>query len=49
MVVTGDGDGIGTAIWRAEMWRNGNVVSFRCLSIESGKVVLNNGRAEIVG
>jgi acyl dehydratase len=34
---------------RTEMWRNGNIVSFRCLSIESGKVVLNNGRAEIAG
>jgi acyl dehydratase len=32
---------------RTEMWREGNVVSFRCLAAERGKVVLSNGRAEI--
>ncbi|MCC6535138.1 MAG: MaoC family dehydratase N-terminal domain-containing protein [Burkholderiales bacterium] len=34
---------------RTEIWREGNVVSFRCLCVESGKVVLNNGRADIAG
>ena len=32
---------------RTEMWKNGNVVSFRCVVVERNKVVLNNGRAEI--
>lgn len=32
---------------RTEMWREGNIVSFRCVTAERGKVVLNNGRAEI--
>ncbi|MGZ5090217.1 MAG: MaoC/PaaZ C-terminal domain-containing protein [Burkholderiales bacterium] len=31
---------------RTEMWRDGNVVSFRCTTVERAKVVLNNGRAE---
>lgn len=30
-----------------EMWKDGNEVSFRCVVAERGKVVLNNGRAEI--
>jgi acyl dehydratase len=33
---------------RTEMWRQGNAVSFRCTTVERGKVVLNNGRAEVV-
>ena len=32
---------------RTEIWRDGNVVSFRCLAAERGQVVLSNGRAEI--
>ena len=32
---------------RTEMWRDGNVVSFRCLVPSRDVVVLNNGRAEI--
>ena len=33
---------------RTEMWKNGNVVSFRCVvPARENKVVLNNGRAEI--
>ena len=33
---------------RTEMWKNGNVVSFRCtVPARDNKVVLNNGRAEI--
>ena len=33
---------------RTEMWKNGNVVSFRCVvAARDNKVVLNNGRAEI--
>jgi acyl dehydratase len=32
---------------RTEMWRDGSVISFRCLAAERGKVVLNNGRAEM--
>lgn len=32
---------------RTEMWKSGNVVSFRCVVVERGQVVLNNGRAEI--
>ena len=32
---------------RTEMWKNGDVVSFRCLVVERNQVVLNNGRAEI--
>ena len=32
---------------RTEMWKSGNVVSFRCVVVERDKVVLNNGRAEI--
>jgi hypothetical protein len=31
---------------RTEMWRAGNVISFRCLAAERGAVVLSNGRAE---
>jgi hypothetical protein len=30
---------------RIEMWKDGNVVSFRALCIERGIVVLNNGKA----
>ena len=34
---------------RTEMWKNGNVVSFRCtVPARDNVVVLNNGRAEIV-
>jgi len=33
---------------RTEMWRNGNVVSFRSIVPARGVTVLNNGRAEIV-
>ena len=32
---------------RTEMWRDGNVVSFRCTVAARGATVLNNGRAEI--
>ena len=32
---------------RTEMWRDGDVVSFRALVPERGAVVLNNGRAEV--
>lgn len=32
---------------RTEMWRDGNVVSFRCTVVARGATVLNNGRAEI--
>lgn len=32
---------------RTEMWKSGNVVSFRCVVVERDKVVLNNGRAQI--
>lgn len=32
---------------RTEIWRDGAVVSFRCLSKERGVVVLNNGMAEV--
>jgi acyl dehydratase len=32
---------------RTEMWRDGNVVSFRSLIVERDAVVLNGGRAEI--
>lgn len=34
---------------RTEMWRDGNIVSFRSTVPERGVVVLNNGRAEIIG
>ena len=33
---------------RTEMWKNGSVVSFRCVVVERNAVVLNNGRAEII-
>ena len=33
---------------RTEMWRDGNIVSFRARVAERDAVVLNNGRAEIV-
>ena len=34
---------------RTEMWKSGNVVSFRCtVPARDNIVVLNNGRAEIV-
>ncbi|MDP7540143.1 MAG: MaoC family dehydratase, partial [Alphaproteobacteria bacterium] len=33
---------------RTEMWRNGDVVSFRASVVERDVVVLNNGRAEVV-
>jgi acyl dehydratase len=33
---------------RTEMWRDGNVVSFRARVVERDAVALNNGRAEIV-
>ena len=32
---------------RTEMWRDGNVVSFRARVVERDVIVLNNGRAEI--
>jgi acyl dehydratase len=32
---------------RTEMWRDGNVVSFRSTVAARGATVLNNGRAEI--
>ena len=32
---------------RTEMWRDGNVVSFRSRLVERDVIVLNNGRAEI--
>lgn len=32
---------------RAEMWKNGNVVSFRARVLERDVVVLNNGRADL--
>jgi acyl dehydratase len=32
---------------RTEMWRDGNVVSFRSTVAARGAIVLNNGRAEI--
>jgi len=34
---------------RTEMWRDDSVVSFRATAVERGIVVLNNGRAEVVG
>ena len=34
---------------RTEMWRDGNVVSFRATALERETVVLNNGRAEVAG
>lgn len=34
---------------RTEIWRAGNIVSFRSTVPERGVIVLNNGRAEIVG
>lgn len=33
---------------RTEMWRDGNIVSFRSTVPERGVIVLNNGRAEII-
>jgi len=32
---------------RTQMWRDGSIVSFRCLSVERDVVVVNNGMAEI--
>ncbi|MBV1901512.1 MAG: MaoC family dehydratase N-terminal domain-containing protein [Kordiimonadaceae bacterium] len=32
---------------RTEIWREGNVISFRCRSLERDVVVINNGRAEL--
>lgn len=32
---------------RTEMWRDGDVVSFRCKVVERDAVVLNNGRCEV--
>ena len=32
---------------RTEMWREGDVISFRCIAVERGAVVLSNGRAEV--
>lgn len=32
---------------RTEMWRDDDVVSFRCWAVERGAVVLNNGRVEL--
>ena len=34
---------------RTEMWRDGNIVSFRARAAERDTVVLNNGRTEIAG
>ena len=34
---------------RTEMWRDGNLVSFRARVMERDAIVLNNGRAEITG
>ena len=34
---------------RTEMWRDGNIVSFRATALERDIVVLNNGRAEVAG
>jgi len=34
---------------RTEMWRDGDVVSFRARALERDVVVLNNGRAEVSG
>ncbi len=34
---------------RTEIWRNGNIVSFRSTVPARGVTVLNNGRAEIIG
>ena len=32
---------------RTEMWRDGNVVSFRCRVVEREAIAVNNGRAEV--
>ena len=32
---------------RTEMWRDGNVVSFRATVVERDAVAINNGRAEV--
>jgi len=34
---------------RTEMWKDGNVVSFRARVVERDEVVLNNGRVEVAG
>lgn len=34
---------------RTEMWKDGNVISFRTKVVERDVVVLNNGRAEVAG
>lgn len=34
---------------RTEMWRDGSIVSFRCLAVERGVLVINNGRAVLGG
>ncbi|MCB1510075.1 MAG: MaoC family dehydratase, partial [Hyphomicrobiaceae bacterium] len=34
---------------RTEMWKDGNVISFRARVIERDAVVLNNGRTEVAG
>lgn len=33
---------------RTELWRDGSVVSLRATAVERGKVVMDNGRAEVV-
>lgn len=33
---------------RTEMWREGNIVSFQCRSLERDKIVLSNGRATVI-
>jgi acyl dehydratase len=33
---------------RTEMWRDGNVISFRARVVERDVVAVNNGRAEII-
>ena len=34
---------------RTEIWRDGDVISFRASAVERGVVVFNNGRAEAAG
>jgi hypothetical protein len=37
-------------VLRTEIWRVGNILSFRALAPErDGKIVLNSGRAELAG